>query len=87
MLSLLFILSAFSLAGIPPLSGFWAKLFILEASLAEGRYALVAIILIGAFLTLYLMGRLWQEGFWKGGRSLKALKLVSGARATSPSSP
>ncbi|MEZ4629143.1 MAG: proton-conducting transporter membrane subunit [Deinococcales bacterium] len=74
LLSLLFILSAFSLAGIPPLSGFWAKLFILEASLAEGRYALVAIILIGAFLTLYSMGRLWQEGFWKGGQKSKNLK-------------
>ena len=40
--SLLFLIPALSLAGVPPFSGFWAKLLLLQASLdAERRLARV----------------------------------------------
>jgi multicomponent Na+:H+ antiporter subunit D len=55
----------FSLAGVPPLSGFIAKLAILEAALAVGHYWLAGIALAVSLLTLLAMARLWDEGFWK----------------------
>ena len=36
MLGLLFLIPAFSLAGIPPLSGFWAKFVLIKAGLEQG---------------------------------------------------
>src|SRR5690606_40772186 len=38
----LFLLPALSLAGVPPLSGFFAKLALLRASIEAGQYGLVA---------------------------------------------
>ena len=38
-LALLFLVPAFSLAGIPPLSGFWGKLVLVKAGLDAGHYA------------------------------------------------
>lgn len=64
-LSLLFILSALSIAGIPPLSGFWAKLFTLEAALAENNYAIVIVVVLGALLSLLSMARVWAVAFWR----------------------
>ena len=41
-LALLFLVPAFSLAGIPPLSGFWGKLVLVKAGLDSGHYAVTA---------------------------------------------
>ena len=38
LLAALFFVPAFSLAGFPPLSGFWAKLFVIKASVASQQY-------------------------------------------------
>ncbi len=64
-LSLLFLLAAFSLAGIPPLSGFWGKLALIREALDQGRHLSVAAALVAAFLTLFSMGLVWGEVFWK----------------------
>jgi len=64
-LSLLFLLAAFSLAGMPPLSGFWGKLALIREALAQERYLSAAAALMGAFLTLFSMGLVWTEVFWK----------------------
>jgi multicomponent Na+:H+ antiporter subunit D len=61
----LFLLPALSLAGVPPLSGFFAKLALLQASLAIGQYGIVAAALITSLLTLLAVSRLWSEIFWK----------------------
>jgi multicomponent Na+:H+ antiporter subunit D len=53
------------LAGIPPLSGFWPKLALLQAGLQEEQYAIVAAALLTSLLTLLSMTRIWSEAFWK----------------------
>jgi len=60
-----FLLLALSLGGLPPFSGFYAKLAIVRAALALEAYVLVAVALVVSLLTLYLMARVWQEVFWK----------------------
>ncbi|WP_163577482.1 Na+/H+ antiporter subunit D [Halomonas faecis] len=64
-LSLAFFLSAFSLAGIPPLSGFFAKFVILRAGIEAGAYGVSAVALAVSLLTLYSMVKIWNEAFWK----------------------
>lgn len=65
MLAASFLLLAFSLAGLPPLSGFWAKLWILLEGFSLGFYALVAISLIASVLTLASMLKIWIGAFWQ----------------------
>lgn len=61
----LFLVPALSLAGLPPLSGFFAKLGLVRAGLADGRYLIVAVSLAVSLLTLYSMIKIWNEAFWK----------------------
>ena len=63
-LTALFLVPALSLAGIPPLSGFFAKLVLFEAGLREGRYAIVATGLVVGLLTLASMVKIWSAAFW-----------------------
>jgi formate hydrogenlyase subunit 3/multisubunit Na+/H+ antiporter MnhD subunit len=64
-LALLFLLAAFALVGLPPLSGFWGKLLLLREGLAQGQHAWVAVVLGVSLLTLYSMAKIWLEAFWK----------------------
>jgi len=64
-LALLFVIPAFSLAGIPPLSGFWAKFILIKAGLETSHYLIVITALVVSILTLYSMTKIWNEVFWK----------------------
>jgi multicomponent Na+:H+ antiporter subunit D len=64
-LALLFLVPAMSLVGIPPLSGFFAKLSLVRAGLETEQYILVTIALGVSILTLFAMLKLWAEAFWK----------------------
>lgn len=64
-ISLLIALVLFSLAGIPPLSGFWPKIYLIEAAFLAKNYAFVLSVIVGSFITLYVIARLWSEVFWK----------------------
>jgi multicomponent Na+:H+ antiporter subunit D len=64
-LALLFAIPALSLAGVPPLSGFFAKLFLLRAGLQAEAFAAVATALGVGLLTLFSMTKIWTEAFWK----------------------
>ena len=55
----------FSLAGIPPLSGFIAKLAVVAAMIDVGQYLLAAISLAVSLLTVLSMAKVWEECFWK----------------------
>jgi multicomponent Na+:H+ antiporter subunit D len=63
----LFLVPALSLAGIPPLSGFWPKLALLQAGLQQEQYAIVVAALLTSLLTLLSMTRIWSEAFWTEG--------------------
>ncbi len=65
LLAVLFFVPAFSLAGFPPLSGFWAKFLLIEASLEAGRPVIAAVALAVGLLTAYSMTKIWVYGFWK----------------------
>src|SRR5690554_375085 len=64
-LSILIGIVLFSLAGVPPLSGFWPKIYLIEAAYADGNYIFIAGLIFGSFITLYLMAKIWSEVFWK----------------------
>jgi multicomponent Na+:H+ antiporter subunit D len=65
LLAVLFLISAFSLAGFPPLSGFFAKLSLVQAGLAAESYVIVGVSLGVSVLTLFSMTKIWNEAFWK----------------------
>ncbi|HEX6893085.1 MAG TPA: NADH-quinone oxidoreductase subunit N, partial [Chryseolinea sp.] len=52
-LSLIMLISLFSLAGIPPVAGFFGKFFLFTAAASNGMYILVLIAVINATLSLY----------------------------------
>lgn len=64
-LAVLFMIPALSLAGLPPLSGFWAKLTLVQAGLETGQYVIVGVALAVGMLTLFSMLKIWTEAFWK----------------------
>lgn len=64
-LTLLFLVPALSLAGLPPLSGFWAKFVVIRSSLEAGHLVLAGVALVVGLLTLYSMLKIWNEAFWK----------------------
>ncbi|TVP80853.1 MAG: Na+/H+ antiporter subunit D [Puniceicoccaceae bacterium] len=64
-LAFLFFIPAFSLGGIPPLSGFWAKFAVVKAGMEiESWIAVTAALLVGV-MTLFSMTKIWAEAFWK----------------------
>lgn len=64
-LAILFLISAFSLVGAPPSSGFWGKYGLLHEAFVQQRYVWAGIALLTGLLTLYSMSKIWLEGFWK----------------------
>jgi multicomponent Na+:H+ antiporter subunit D len=60
----LYLLSALSLAGLPPFSGFVAKLALVEAGIAARSWAIVAVSLFASLLTLFSMTKIWNGVFW-----------------------
>lgn len=53
LLSLVMMISLFSLAGIPPVAGFFGKFFLFMAGAEKGFYILVLIAVINAIISLY----------------------------------
>lgn len=53
LLALTLIVGLFGLAGMPPLVGFWGKLFMLTAALGKGHLALVVIAMVNAAIAIY----------------------------------
>jgi multicomponent Na+:H+ antiporter subunit D len=64
LLAILFLVPAFSLAGFPPLSGFWAKLVVIQAAVEAQAWTFVAVPLVVGLLTIYSMTKIWQGAFW-----------------------
>ncbi len=60
-----FFVSAFSLAGVPPLSGFFAKFIMVRAAIETREYGAAAVMLGVGLLTLFSMVKIWTEVFLK----------------------
>ncbi len=79
-LAVAFGFAAASLVGLPPLSGFWAKLLVVRASFEVGAWLAAGGALVVGLLTLFSMTKVWSRAFWKPhpnpGR-LEARSLVS----------
>jgi multicomponent Na+:H+ antiporter subunit D len=71
LLAALFLLPALALAGIPPLSGFWAKLALVWAGLDSGHYIVVVAALLVSLMTLYSMTR---SGPRRSGKLLRPVR-------------
>ncbi len=81
-LALLFAIPALSLAGIPPLSGFWAKFLLVKASLDAAAWWAAGIALLTGVFTLLSMNKIWNEAFLKPHpQGEEALQTVTGMRA------
>jgi multicomponent Na+:H+ antiporter subunit D len=63
-LAVLFLIPAFSLAGIPPFSGFIGKLGVITVGLDQGEWWIVAVALVVSILTLVSMMKIWTGAFW-----------------------
>ncbi|CUX94676.1 proton transporter component of Na+/H+ antiporter [Bacillus velezensis] len=77
----MFFISAISLAGIPPFSGFVGKLKIAEGGFDKGETLFSVLILVSSLLVLYSVLKVFTTAFWgeekeipgAGGRSAKGL--------------
>jgi multicomponent Na+:H+ antiporter subunit D len=67
-LATLFFVSAMNLSGIPPLSGFLAKVGLLDAGISVGTplaWLLVVGGIVTSLLTLYALAKVWSQAFWR----------------------
>ncbi|WP_020144850.1 Na+/H+ antiporter subunit D [Terracoccus sp. 273MFTsu3.1] len=67
-LATLFFVSAMNLSGIPPLSGFLAKVGLLHAGIELGTplaWVLVVGGIVTSLLTLYALTKVWSQAFWR----------------------
>ncbi len=84
LLAALFLIPAFSLAGFPPLSGFWAKFILVKAALEVEGWVIAGVALLVGLLTIYSMTKIWAQAFWEPhpeGREPRLSSLSSRDRA------
>lgn len=65
LLALLFFIPAMSLAGIPPLPGFFGKFFLIKGGFEAGDYFITGIAILVGLFTLFSMVKIWNEAYWK----------------------
>jgi multicomponent Na+:H+ antiporter subunit D len=84
LLATMFLLSALSLAGIPPLSGFVSKFALIDAGISQREFAIVAVSLVVSLLTLFSMVRIWMGAFWSPPEEEAAPRKVPVSRGGGP---
>ncbi|MEX2515738.1 MAG: Na+/H+ antiporter subunit D [Gammaproteobacteria bacterium] len=64
-LAIVFLVPALSLAGAPPLSGFFGKYLIVLAGVQSESWIMVGLALLTGLLTFYCVARIWSAAFWQ----------------------
>lgn len=87
--ALAFLFCSFSVMGIPPFGGFFAKYLVFSGAVVSGRLALTALFLVGAFMTILYLLRVFfllflgdnkieaKEGSWSMVSSVALLAVLS----------
>ncbi|WP_071393697.1 Na+/H+ antiporter subunit D [Bacillus tuaregi] len=75
-LAWVFFIAAASLAGIPPLSGFFGKLLIIQGGFGQGVFWGAVIVLLSSLLILFSVMKIFVTGFWGSARSYEGEKNV-----------
>lgn len=78
-----FFIAGMSLAGVPPLSGFFSKFVLMQAAVDVGNYWILAAALVTGFFTLFSMSKIFFYVFWgeekplpEAAKSIKYWKLL-----------
>jgi multicomponent Na+:H+ antiporter subunit D len=79
-LGIAFVLQAMSLAGLPPLSGFWGKFMIIQEGFTQGEWVLVTLSLVASVLTLMSMLKIWLGAFWKSAPAGRPVVVTGSSR-------
>ncbi len=69
-LATLFLIAALSLAGLPPLSGFFGKWILIKEGFNQQWYWLTGFAIATSLLTLLSMLKIWSYGFWSPAQGL-----------------
>ena len=64
-IALLATIPLLSLVGVPPLSGFWPKIPLIQGAVENGNYFYLVTLIAGSIATLIIIARIWAEVFWK----------------------
>ena len=67
-ISILYLIPALNLAGIPPFSGFIGKVALFDAGFHSSDWLVGSLVAVGtltSLLTLYVIGKSWNLGFWR----------------------
>jgi multicomponent Na+:H+ antiporter subunit D len=64
LISSLFAISAISLAGLPPLTGFWAKYTVIYAGLEVEAWVAIGFALAVGLMTMFSMTKIWMGAYW-----------------------
>ncbi len=60
-----FVVGAFSVAGIPPSAGFFGKVAVFQAAVAEESVTLLVLIVLGGALSFVYMFQIYQHDHWR----------------------
>lgn len=84
-LAAVFLGAAMSLVGVPPFSGFVAKLTLVRAAVLEGQHLVAGLAVVVSLFTLLSMLKIWNGAFWGGDpHPTRARALVSGTTEALP---
>ncbi|HLH06780.1 MAG TPA: NADH-quinone oxidoreductase subunit N [Terriglobales bacterium] len=78
--AILMLVFLLSLAGIPPLAGFWGKYFIFLSLIESGHYALATVAVLYAVLGLYYYMRIANAMFMRRAETAEPVSLSPGLR-------